>query len=202
MEPMFDTSDTFYPSKLLKGRGMKKNTALKNKLFWIALAFALTLVGSNLMTPAWADSANRIGAGVHYWVALDDIDVNDVDEEGFSFIFSYQNIRAGFFKFEADLGLLKEGYAGADTTVWSPQAYFLVGKGIYGGVGVGINYADGDFAKNPFYALRVGFDLEVLPSIFLDLNANYRFENWNFDYIKEDVSTDTVTMGAVLRLEF
>jgi hypothetical protein len=181
---------------------MKKHTALKNKLFWMVLVFGLTFINTNLIDSARADSTSRLGAGVHYWVALDDIDLDNVDEDGYSFIFSYQNIRAGFFKFEADLGMLQKGYAGADTTVWSPQAYFLVGKGIYGGVGVGINYSDGDFAKNPFYALRVGFDLEVLPSIFLDLNANYRFENWNFNRIKEDVSTDTVTMGAVLRLEF
>lgn len=187
---------------MLRGRTMNKYFTSNNIFFWIFVIIALTFFNTGFVDTAVAGSDHRLGAGAHYWVTLDDIDVNDVDENGYSFIFSYQNIRADFFKFEADLGLLKEGYAGADTTVWSPQAYFLVGKGLYAGAGVGINYSDGDFAKNPFYALRVGFDLELLPSIFLDLNANYRFENWNFDLIKEDISTETVTLGAVVRFQF
>ncbi|MGB5983966.1 MAG: hypothetical protein WBG37_01580 [Desulfobacterales bacterium] len=98
--------------------------------------------------------------------------------------------------------IFDKGYAGADESVWSPQAYFLIGKGLYGGVGVGINYSDGDFANDPFYALRAGIDLEILPSIFLDINANYRFEKWDFDRIEEDIATDTLTLGAILRYEF
>jgi len=151
---------------------------------------------------AWADSAHRLGGGLRYWVALDDIDVDNVDEDGFSLVISYQYIMADFFKLEADVEFLDKGYAGAEKSVWSPQAYFLIGKGLYGGAGVGINYSDGDFADSAFFALRAGFDLEVLPSIFLDINANYRFEKWDFDRIEEDLDTDTITLGAILRYEF
>ncbi len=51
-------------------------------------------------------------------------------------------------------------------------------------------------------ALRAGLDLEVLPAVYLDLNANYRFEQWGFDNITNHISTDTVTLGAIVRLEF
>jgi hypothetical protein len=181
---------------------MKKNGVTKNRFFGFLIVIGLVFGGFGFVDTAQADSAHRIGAGVHYWVALDDIDVDDVDENGLDLVFSYQYVSAGFFKFEADLGLRDKGYAGADQSVWSPQAYFLIGKGLYAGVGVGINYSDGDFAENPFYALRAGVELEVLPSIFLDINANYRFEQWDFDEIEEDVDTDTVTLGAIVRLQF
>lgn len=180
-----------------KRREMKNNFCIKTGLCIILMIAGLTFSGT-----AFADSAHRLGAGLHYWIAMEDIDVDDVDENGYSLIFSYQYVGAGFFKIETDLGLTQEGYAGSDSTVWSPQAYFLIGKGLYGGVGVGINYSDGDFAQNPYYALRAGIDLEVLPSIFLDINGNYRFENWDFDDVQDDISTDTVTLGAILRLEF
>ena len=163
----------------------------------------MLLIGGLLVCPtAWAENAHRVGGGLRYWVALDDIDVEDVDEDGLSFILSYQYVMAEYFKLEADLEFLDEGYAGADEAVWSPQAYFLIGKGLYGGVGVGINYSDGDWADDPFFAFRAGVDLEVLPSIFLDINANYRFEKWNFDRIEEDIDTDTITVGAILRYQF
>jgi hypothetical protein len=169
----------------------------KAKLIVMLLIGSLVLCGT-----AWAENAHRLGGGLRYWVALDDIDVDDVDEDGFSLILSYQYVMAEYFKLEADLEFLDEGYAGADKAVWSPQAFFLIGKALYGGVGVGINYSDGDWADDPFFALRAGVDLEILPSIFLDINANYRFETWNFDRIEEDIDTDTITVGAILRYQF
>ena len=52
------------------------------------------------------------------------------------------------------------------------------------------------------FLLRAGVDLEILPSIFLDLNANYRFETWDFERAAEEIDTDVVTAGAIVRLEF
>jgi hypothetical protein len=45
-------------------------------------------------------------------------------------------------------------------------------------------------------------DLEVLPSVHLDINANYRFETWDFDRIEKDVNTGNITLGAIVRLGF
>ena len=181
---------------------MKMNYIIENRILQVLVVLGVMFSTIGISNSALAASAHRLGVGAHYWVTVDDIDVNDVDEKGYSLIFSYQNVRNDYFKFEADLGLQENGYAGANSTVWSPQAFLLIGKGLYGGAGIGINYSEDEFADNPFYALRVGFEMEVLPRLFLDLNANYRFEQWDFDRIKEDVDSDTVTLGAVLRVQF
>lgn len=148
-----------------------------------------------------ASAANSIGVGVHYWTAVKDIDVENVDKSGFSVIGSFQNRMAGFSTLELDLEIFGEGYAGAEKKVLSPQGYLLFGKSLYGGAGLGINYSDGTYS-DPFFALRAGVDLEVLPAIHLDLNANYRFENWNFENVRRDVKTGNVTLGAIVRLGF
>ena len=165
----------------------------------------IVIVAGSLALLLWAHSpasaANSIGVGVHYWTAVKDIDIENVDRNGFSVIGSFQNRVAGFSTLELDLEIFGEGYAGAKETVFSPQGYLLFGRSLYGGAGVGINYSDGSYS-DPFFALRAGVDLEVLPAIHLDLNANYRFENWDFERIKGDVKTGNITLGAIVRLGF
>ena len=59
------------------------------------------------------------------------------------------------------------------------------------------------FADNPFYVLRAGLNLELLPTLYIDINGNYRVES--FDKIKDaedDIDTDVITLGAAARLEF
>ena len=155
-----------------------------------------------LVQTSWAESSHRIGVGVRYWIAVDDIEADNIDEDGLAIIASYQYLLTEYLKFEADAEYLEEGYAGSDESVLSPQAYILIGKGLYAGAGIGINYSDGEFADDPFYALRAGIDLEILPSIYLDINANYRFEKWDFDEIEDDIDADTITVGAILRIQF
>jgi len=172
---------------------------MRKILIVIALSCGLFLA---LGQASWAESSSRIGAGMHYWMAIDDIDVDDVDEDGLALIISYQYRPAGLINLELDVEIQDKGYAGSVKDIISPQAYILVGSGVYAGAGVGINYSDGTFANDPFFALRVGIDMEVLPTIFLDINANYRFEKWDSDKIEDDIDTDTVTLGAILRIEF
>ncbi|MDL1968106.1 MAG: hypothetical protein LWW97_06035 [Deltaproteobacteria bacterium] len=151
---------------------------------------------------SWADGSHRIGVGTHYWVTADDIDKDNIDENGLAIIASYQYLLTEHLKFEVGAEYLKEGYAGSDKSVFSPLAYILIGKGLYAGAGIGINHSGGEFADEPLYALRAGIDLEILPLIFLDINANYRFEKWDFDEIEDDIDGDTITIGAILRLQF
>lgn len=172
---------------------------MKKVFIIVAIVSGMIFTFGNI---TWASDDHRIGGGIHYWVAIEGIDENNVDEDGIAFILSYQYRMAEFFKLEGNLEFLGEGYAGSDDFVLSPQLYFLIGKGLYGGVGIGINYSDGDFADQPYFALRAGVDFEILPSIFLDINANYRFEKWDFDEIQEDIDTDTGTLGAIVRFEF
>ncbi|MBN1424301.1 hypothetical protein JXA88_07075 [Candidatus Fermentibacteria bacterium] len=160
-----------------------------------------------LITPAHAQGHHKIGAGLHYWKTIDEIDVETLEgasikDNGVSWILSYQYSSNPLVTFEADILIMPETYGAAESgyRVWGPQAMILVGPMIYGGIGVGIYRAGDEWAPNPFFPLRVGVDLEILPKICLDINANYRIEKWNMHYTEEDIDTDTVTLGAVVRL--
>jgi len=150
-----------------------------------------------------AETANRLGVGVNYWTLLDNVNVDSIDESGSSWLFTYQHRASPLVKLEADLEVFDKGYLGVDSTVIAPEAYLVLGMAIYAAVGVGILYADGDFADDVFYALRAGLDLEIFPQLYLDVNANYRFAKWsNLSDKNTDVDGDTVTLGAALRLGF
>jgi len=145
-----------------------------------------------------AEVKHRIGGGVHYWKALDDIG-GDVDNNGLAPVISYQLRPASLIKFEAALEIFPENY-GSEDTVYSPEVYAILGAGIYGAIGMGFPM---DSAIENFYAFRVGFDLELLPFLYLDINGNYRFTKWgNWDEVKADIDTDTITLGAQARIEF
>ena len=146
-----------------------------------------------------ADSVHRIGAGANYWSCIDDIDVDEVNEDGFSYFASYQ-FRAAWIGLEANVEFLPDMF-GEDAI--APVGYLLVGKAIYAAAGVGIVHFDGEWAEEPFYALRAGLDLEVLPSIFLDISASYRFNSeTELENAIDDIDTDTVFLGAAVRLGF
>ena len=149
-----------------------------------------------------AESAHRLGVGANYWTMLDDIDVGNIDKNGVSWLATYQYKPAALLKLEADLEVFPEGFQGIDGAAYAPEAYLILGSTIYGAVGVGILYADGDFADDPFYALRAGLDLEIIPQFHLDLNVNYRFTEWaNANDMTKDINADTMTLGAALRFE-
>ncbi len=151
-------------------------------------------------SPAYAGN-HRLGLGGHYWKSIDDIDVSDINEDGFAMVVSYQ-YKPTLFGFQFDVEIADEQLTGKSKAVYSPQAFLIVGGLVYGGLGIGTHYSDGDFADKPFYALKAGLDFELLPRIHLDINANYRFDNWDINEVTEDVDTDTVTLGLVGRIEF
>lgn len=146
------------------------------------------------------DSALRLGAGAHYWTTVKNIDVDNIDKHGFSWVGTVQ-YWPSWIGIEADVEWLQKGYAGSTKDVWAPQAYLILGKTLYGAVGIGGYYSDGEWANKPFYAFRIGADLEVLPHVHLDINANYRFEDWSA-LNTHDVKSDTITLGAAARIAF
>lgn len=158
----------------------------------ILVIAALTL----MMAPqAWAGE-HRIGGGANYWIAIEDIDADDADDDGFSYLASYQYVM-DFAAIELDVEFLPDRFG---ETALAPEAYFLLGKAIYAGVGLGIVHADGGFADEPFFALRGGLNLEILPEIYLDVSANYRFnDSADLDGDDSDIDTDTVFLGAAVR---
>jgi hypothetical protein len=164
------------------------------------LVTALILALSATLAPA---QQNRIGAGAHYWKTLDKIDSEHFDESGLGWVVSYQRKGGEWTKLELDLEILPDGYGGSTNTAYSPQLFLLIGKGVYVGAGVGIDYLNDEFADEPFYILRLGFDVPLLPSLFLDVNANYQFlEFKDIKTLDETIDTDVITLGAQLRLEF
>ena len=162
---------------------------------------SVLLLGFIAMTTSGAALAgeHRIGGGANYWISLDDIDDGDkkFDDDGLAFFGSYQ-YWAGLFGVEADVEFLPDRFG---ESAVSPQAYLLVGKGIYAGIGIGTTYTDGDFVDEPFYALKAGINLELLPGIFADIYGNYRFnDKADFEDEDNDIDTDTVFLGMAVRI--
>jgi hypothetical protein len=162
------------------------------------MAFCLVLLG--LATSVWADDDNSLGVGAHYWTTLKNIDLQNLDKHGYSWVASYQ-YWPSWIGVEADVEWFKSGFAGAPKDVYAPQACLLVGKGIYGAVGIGGYYSDSNWANNPFYTLRAGLDMTLLPHLHIDINGNYRFEDWS-GLKGSNINSDTITIGAAVRLSF
>lgn len=168
-----------------------------------ALAIALLALGALVAAPARAGE-HRLGLGLHYFETLDDIDSpSDVDDSGNSLVFSYQYLPGGLVRFEADVEYFEDGFGGALDEAWAPQAYVLVGRFFYGGVGVGITHGDGfasgDDWSDPWYAAKVGIDLLLLPKLHLDINANYRADAFSD---LDEAESDAITLGASVRFAF
>jgi len=163
------------------------------KLTTILAAFALLTLGA-----ARAQGNNRIGVGANYWVAIDDIQ-SDVDDDGFSYLASYQH-RGGLLGVELAAEFFPDRFG---ESAWAPQAYLLVGSGIYAAAGIGILSVDGDWADDPFFSFKAGLNFEILPTLYLDISANYRFsEKEQLKGKDTDIDTDTVFFGAAVRLGF
>jgi hypothetical protein len=150
---------------------------------------------------AHAQDTHRFGAGIHYWRTVDSIDVANIEESGKVYVFSYQYCPSMLAKLELDVEVFPNEIPGINETVYAPQVLGILGGGIYAGLGIGSFYADGEFSDKPFYILRAGLDWEILPNIHADLNVNYHFTDFNdIKTVKEDVDTDTITIGAAIRL--
>jgi opacity protein-like surface antigen len=161
---------------------------------------ALALMTSPIAGPA---GEHRIGGGAHYWRTVEDLDDSDfdIDEDGLAYLVSYQYVAGSFLKLEVDLEIFPDGVGGIQETTYAPQALLLLGSGLYGGIGIGTFYVDNEFADDPFYVLRAGIDLELLPNLRLDINANYHFTDFeSIETVDDDIDTDTITLGAMLRL--
>lgn len=142
---------------------------------------------------------HRIGGGANYWVALEDVETDEekFDEDGLSFLASYQYL-PGILALELDLEFLPDRFG---ESAIAPQAYLLLGRSVYAGIGVGLLYRDGEFSEEPFFALRAGLNLELLPGLYADIYGNYRFnDKTELDNEETDVDTDTVFLGAAIRV--
>ena len=168
---------------------------------WIVWMLVM-VVSVMLAQGSAAEVEHRIGIGAHYWTVLSDIDADDVDvdEDGLAYLLTYQLRPASLIKFGIDIEMLPENFGGSEEEVFAPQAYVIIGGGIYAGIGIGGYYTDGEFSEDTFYNVRAGFDFCLFPFIYVDVNANYRFEDWGgINTLEDDITEDTVTLGAAVR---
>ncbi len=138
----------------------------------------------------------KLGAGVHYMKTVGDIkDAEGFDSNALNLLVAAK-VNLGLIKIEGDSEWSFD-YGGSSKTLWIPQAFALVGNLIYGGVGIGTGYIDGEWFDNPVYTLRVGANIP-LAVISVDVNANYQFMNSSaFENIDSE-DLDSVTFGAVV----
>lgn len=102
-----------------------------------------------------------------------------------------------------ELALYEDGFAGTTEEALAPQAFLLLGRDLYAGAGVGILFADGDFADSPFLTLRAGYQIALANWISLDLNVSYEFGEWKgVNKFDESVESDTVVLGGGVRILF
>jgi hypothetical protein len=165
---------------------------------------ALAVLCLALATPATA-AEHRLGIGAQFLRTVDsfaddifDDSFNDVEEDGYAWVVSYQYVPRGLFRLELDFEYYDEGFGGSGTESYTPIAFVLFGGDWYGGVGVGLTFSDGfdGDASDPFFAARVGYELDVLPGISVDFNANYRADAFSE---LDEADTDAITLGAIVR---
>jgi hypothetical protein len=179
------------PARRRQRRNEREQTMKKAIVVLLALVFV-----SSLALQAGAGES-RLGGGVNYWRVVEDVD-EEFDEDGISWLVSYQYCPDEIFRIEADAEIFPDGLLGVGDTAYAPQAFAILGSWIYAGVGVGIYYAE-EWADDPFYVLRAGLDLEVLPdALHLDIYGRYQFTEWG----DIDIDTDTVILGGAVRFEF
>lgn len=182
---------------------LRRPSARRFSTSWTRWAtVALLLLSCATLAPHSASAAeNTLGAGIHYWRTVDDLrdqGIGNIDRKGTSGVLSYQHFPGGALGWEVDLEYFDKGFSGSTEEAYAPQVYLVLGHHFYAAVGIGTTISSG-LQKNPsdpFYAGRLGISLLLLPSVSLDVNANYRANTFNG---LGDAKTDTVTLGALLR---
>ncbi len=169
-------------------RGMRRS-------IWQAIAVVF-FAGS-----AWAGGSTlRVSGGAHYWVALDDLDVSNFKTSGLSYEVGVQWRPVWLIGVEAACEYFPDGVGGATGATYAPQASLVIGQTLYGAVGIGTHFSDGSFASQPFYTLRAGVNIGIVPRLNLDIHASCQFVTW--EHLDEQINGNTVALGAALRFGF
>lgn len=147
---------------------------------------------------AYCEFEHKFGFGFHYWKTVDQIDGSDIEEDGLAMVFAYE-LDGGLLSLQAEVERFPDNYGGSSEAVYAPQALAKLGESIYAAIGIGTYYSDGDFADDHFYLARAGIELAAFGPIALDINANYYFADFS-SFNEEEIDSDTVTLGAMLKV--
>ncbi|MCB1069730.1 MAG: hypothetical protein H7A43_06870 [Verrucomicrobia bacterium] len=157
----------------------------------------------SLMTGMAMAGENRLGIGAHYWKTVDNVDVQDIQEDGLAYVLTYQRLLGDLFRLGLELEYYPDEFVGSTDAAYSPQAILTAGGGLYAGLGVGMGYYEDGWADEPYFLLRGGLEIELLPGIYGDIHLNYRAET--FDDVtnaNEEIDTDVLTVGVAVRFDY
>lgn len=160
------------------------------------LLFAVLIVAG---TSGVARADHSIGGGIHYLRNLGDLKTSGgptFDQNSFSLLASGQTSLV-MLRLEADVEYIFD-YIGTGHPMWQPEAWVLTSGLIYAGAGIGIGYTDGDWQKDPFYALRAGVNLG-LAGFGVDAFASYRFQNDSAIKSLTGDDLNSITFAAIAR---
>lgn len=168
-----------------------------NRSLIAALSLSLIVVVGTAAPAA----AAQFGVGLNYLHTLEDLgdvdSTNDFSQDDFS-IFGSVTVPVALVRIEGDLEWVP-GYLGGDSDLWQPQVYAFLPLGLlYGGIGMGIGHLDGNWASNPFYALRAGIEFG-LGGLAADAFLTYRLQSANFGEASENLDLDALILGAQVK---
>ena len=149
-------------------------------------------------------SGFEIGVGANYWYSIDEAKDRSFDRDGLGWMVTSRLGLTDYFAIGLEVEQTPDNFVFLDEKLYMPAVYAILGDGIYLGIGAGTYYYDGDFYEDVWYALRGGFKFPILTrNLVLDINVNYRVENWDgIKDVKDTVDSDTLMVGAALRLAF
>lgn len=173
---------------------------MRNILFSsITAALLICSAVSNAMA-----SGFELGVGANYWYSIDEAKEKSFDRDGLGWMVSSRIMFSDVFGIALEIEQTPDNFVALEDKMYLPAAYAILGNGIYLGLGVGTYYYDNEFSSDPWYALRAGFKIPIISrSLLLDINVNYRVENWDgIKDVSDNIDTDTLMIGAALRLAF
>jgi hypothetical protein len=150
--------------------------------------------------PVRAD--DPLPTGVYRLGGVTPIDAHLLPEWGSAFLISYQIVPAGLIRFEADLELLDGDRERDAEPDFAPQVFVVSGSTLYAGLGTGLEVREGVPAEKPFYSLKAGVDLEVLPLVYLDFNAKTRLSDRSLDELIQEGEVEGLSVAGMLRIQF
>ncbi len=167
----------------------------------IAAMAALLVIAA---APTVFASGFEIGVGANYWYSIDEAKDHSFDRDGLGWMITSRLGLTDYFAIGLEVEQTPDNFVFLSEKLYMPAAYAILGDGIYIGLGAGTYYYDGDFYNDVWYALRAGFKIPILTkNLVLDVNVNYRVEDWNgITDVKDSVDSDTLMIGAALRLAF
>jgi hypothetical protein len=135
---------------------------------------------------------------------LADLSINEFEQadERQAAVFSLKLNPRNLLQFTTKMRLLPPELNSDPDSVLLPQMFIAVGDDLYAGLGTRYLIEDGILIDDPQFSLRAGVDLEILPYIFLDVRADYRFDDWRELKEEEGFSTEDVVWGGALRIQF